>query len=438
VTAFPKDFVWGASTASYQIEGAWQADGRGESIWDRFSHTPGRVLNDDTGDNACDHYHRYGEDVALLPALNLPAYRFSIAWPRILPCGTGAVNTHGLDFYDRLVDALLAAGVTPYTTLYHWDLPQALQDGGGWGNRDIVGQFADYVAIVTRRLGDRVRHWMTINEPWVVAIMGHRTGEHAPGLRDEKLALQVAHHLLLAHGAAVDVVRANEPQSKVGIVLNPSTVDTAHGTPEETVAAELSWQADAAWFLDPLFKGHYPPVMWGKYGALAPEVRPGDLALISRATDFVGINYYFRNVIGGGGRVPGSEYTDMGWEVYPPGFERLLVRLSADYRLPPILITENGAAYPDDVGADGQIHDSRRTHFLHSHLMAVARAIEQGANVRGYFVWSLLDNFEWAYGYSKRFGIVHVDFATERRTIKDSGAWYARSVAQNAPAPLGG
>jgi beta-glucosidase len=228
------------------------------------------------------------------------------------------------------------------------------------------------------------------------------------------------------------VVRANEPQSKVGIVLNPSTVDTAHGTPEETVAAELSWQADAAWFLDPLFKGHYPPMMWEKYGALAPEVRPGDLALISRATDFVGINYYFRNVIGGGGRVPGSEYTDMGWEVYPPGFERLLVRLSADYRLPPILITENGAAYPDDVGADGQIHDSRRTHFLHSHLMAMARAIEQGANVRGYFVWSLLDNFEWTEGYRPRFGLVYVDYPTQKRIPKRSFRWYRELIAAQA------
>jgi beta-glucosidase len=376
--------------------------------------------------------------VALLPALNLPAYRFSIAWPRILPCGAGAVNTRGLDFYDRLVDAILAAGVTPYTTLYHWDLPQALQDGGGWGNRDIVGQFADYTAIVTRRLGDRVRHWMTINEPWVAAFMGHRTGEHAPGLRDEKLALQAAHHMLVAHGAAVDIVRANGPQSKVGIVLNPSSVETAHGTLEETAAAELAWQADAAWFLDPLFRGHYPPAIWEKYGALAPDVRPGDLALISRTTDFVGINYYFRNVIGADGRVPGSEYTDMGWEVYPPGLERLLVRLATDYRLPPILITENGAAFQDEVGADGQIHDARRTHFLKTHLMAVARAIAQGVNVQGYFVWSLLDNFEWAYGYAKRFGIVHVDFATQRRTIKDSGAWYAQSAAHNAVEPLAG
>jgi beta-glucosidase len=436
LTKFPKDFIWGAATASYQIEGAWQQDGRGESIWDRFSHTPGRVLNDDTGDIACDHYHHYREDAALLKQLHLQAYRFSIAWPRILPAGAGAVNCQGLDFYDRLVDALLAAGVTPYATLYHWDLPQVLQEQGGWGNRDIIGRFADYTAVVAKLLGDRVRNWMTINEPWVIAFMGHRSGEHAPGLRDEKLALQVSHHLLAAHGAAVDVVRANAPGAKVGIVLSLSGIESAHGTPEETAAVEQAWQADAAWFLDPLFKGHYPPAVWERVGALAPETRPGDLALISRQTDFVGINYYFRNVIGVDGRVPGSEYTDMGWEVHAPGLERMLLRLKRGYRLPPILITENGAAFPDEVSADGKVHDARRTHYLQTHLTAVAQAIAQGVDVRGYFVWSLLDNFEWAYGYSKRFGIVHVDYATLRRTLKDSAAWYAQTAALNALAPL--
>lgn len=431
MTAFPKNFIWGAATAAYQIEGAWQQDGRGESIWDRFSHTAGRVLNDDTGDVACDHYRRYHEDVALMKQLNLQAYRFSIAWPRILPAGVGAVNPRGLDFYDRLVDSLLEVGITPYATLYHWDLPQALQDQGGWGNRDIIGQFADYTSIVVKRLGDRVQNWMTINEPWVAAFLGHRSGEHAPGLRDEKLALQVSHHLLTAHGAAVDVVRAQAPKAKVGIVLSLSNIESANDTPEEKAAAEVAWQADAAWFLDPLFKGYYPPTTWEKYGALAPKTRPGDLSLISRPTDFVGINYYFRVVIGANGRIPGSEYTDMGWEVHAPAFERVLLRLHKDYRLPPILITENGAAFQDEVGIDGRIHDARRTHYLQTHLTAVANAIAQGVEVQGYFVWSLLDNFEWAYGYSKRFGIVHVDFATQRRTLKDSATWYAQAAAQN-------
>jgi beta-glucosidase len=436
VNAFPKNFIWGAATAAYQIEGAWQQDGRGESIWDRFSHTPGRVLNDDTGDVACDHYRRYHEDVALLKQLNLQAYRFSIAWPRILPCGTGAVNPKGLDFYDRLVDALLEAGITPYATLYHWDLPQALQDQGGWGQRDIISQFADYTAIVVRHLGDRVQNWMTINEPWVAAFMGHRSGEHAPGLCDEKLALQVAHHLLVAHGAAVGVVRTIAPSARVGIVLSLSGVEAAHGAPDEIAAAEAAWQADAAWFLDPLFKGCYPGTIWEKYGALAPDLRPGDLALISGRTDFVGINYYFRVLIGASGRVPGSDYTDMGWEVHAPGLERTLLRLHRDYPLPPILITENGAAFPDEVSADGRIHDIRRARYLRTHLAAVAQAIAQGVNVQGYFVWSLLDNFEWAYGYSKRFGIVHVDFSTLRRTLKDSATWYAQTAAHNRLAQL--
>jgi len=436
VTVFPKNFIWGAATAAYQIEGAWQQDGRGESIWDRFSHTAGRVLNDDTGDVACDHYQRYREDVALMKQLNLQAYRFSIAWPRILPAGTGEVNLKGLDFYDRLVDSLLEAGITPYATLYHWDLPQALQDKGGWGNRDIVNQFADYTSIVVKHLGDRVQNWMTLNEPWVAAFLGHRSGEHAPGLRDEKLALQVSHHLLTAHGAAVDVVRAQAPGAKVGIVLSLSNIESANGTPEEMAEAEVAWQADAAWFLDPLFKGRYPATTWAKYGALAPETQPGDLELISRPTDFVGINYYFRVLIGANGRVPGSEYTDMGWEVHAPGFERVLLRLNKDYELPPILITENGAAFQDEVGIDGRIHDARRINYLQTHLNAVARAIAQGVNIQGYFVWSLLDNFEWAYGYSKRFGIIHVDYASQRRTPKDSALWYAQSVTQNALEPL--
>lgn len=433
---FPEKFVWGAATAAYQIEGAWQEYGRGESIWDRFSHTPGRVLNGDTGDIACDHYHRFSDDIAILKSLNLHAYRFSIAWSRILPNGTGLVNSKGLDFYDRLADALLESDIVPYATLYHWDLPQALQDQGGWGNRNIIGQFADYASIVAKRLGDRVSHWMTFNEPWVVAFMGHRSGEHAPGLCDEKLALQVSHHLLVAHGVAVDALRANVGQSKIGIVLNLSPVEALRNTVDESEKAEVGWQVDSAWFLDPLFRGHYPATVLQKYGDLAPEIWPGDLAQISRRLDFLGVNYYFRTIVDGNGQVPGSEYTDMGWEAHAPALERLLLRLDAEYDLPPIFITENGAAFHDEMDVDGCIHDSRRMHYLYTHLDAVFCAIQQGVNVRGYFVWSLLDNFEWAYGYSKRFGIVYVDYTTQQRTPKDSANWYAQTATKNALAPL--
>lgn len=433
--SFPDGFLWGAATAAFQIEGATQEDGRGESIWDRFCTSPGKVAFGDTGEVACDHYHRVGEDTALMRELGLQAYRFSVAWPRILPNGTGPANTAGLDFYDRLVDELLASGIRPFLTLYHWDLPQALQERGGWGRRDIVGEFADYAAVVARRLGDRVQDWATLNEPWVSVFMGHRSGEHAPGLRDEKLALQVAHHHLLAHGAAVDALRASVPGARVGIVLNLWPHEPYHDTAEERAAAEAGWQRDAAWFLDPLFRGTYPAEAWDAYGSLRPSVCAGDMAQIARELDFWGVNYYQRAVIGVAGRVPGSEYTDQGWEVHPASLEQMLVRLAREYRTPPVYITENGAAYRDTVGADGRISDPRRTAYIESHLAAVRRAIAQGADVRGYFVWSLLDNFEWAYGYADRFGIVHVDFATQKRTIKDSGRWYARTIAANALVP---
>lgn len=433
---FPSDFVWGTATAAYQIEGAWNQDGKGESIWDRFSHTPGKIMNGDTGDVACDHYHRYREDIALMRTLNLHAYRFSISWPRVLPSGAKIVNPKGLDFYDRLVDALLEAHIEPYATLYHWDLPQALQDIGGWGNRDIIARFADYASLIAKRLGDRVKNWTTLNEPWVVAFMGNRSGEHAPGLYDEKLALQVSHHLLVAHGAAVDAIRANATTSRVGIVLSLSPFESLHDTRDELAEAEMYWQKDGAWFLDPLFRGHYPVTVLESYGALAPEILPGDMAQIGRTLDFCGVNSYFRLVVGAEGRVPGSEYTEMGWEVHAPALERLLLRLHRDYKMPPIYITENGAAFRDEIGADGRIHDVRRMHYLQKYLCAVSNSIAQGVDVRGYFLWSLLDNFEWAYGYGKRFGIVHVDYTTQKRTIKDSAKWYAQTIAENALAPL--
>ncbi|CAG0940248.1 beta-glucosidase [Anaerolineae bacterium] len=431
--SFPKDFVWGAATASYQIEGAWNEDGKGESIWDRFSHTPGKIENGDMGDVACDHYHHYRDDVALMRRLGLRAYRFSISWSRVLPEGRGAVNLVGLDFYDRLVDELFAANITPYATLYHWDLPQALEDG--WLNRDTVGYFADYTALVARRLGDRVQNWMTLNEPWVSAFVGYREGRHAPGLQDEKLAFQAAHHLLVAHGLGMQAIRSISSQLNAGIVIDMFPTEAGSDSPQDQAMAEDAWQQGAGWFLDALVRGHYPPTAWRALGKNTPTVLPGDLAVIAQRIDFLGINHYSRHLIKNGKNVkpvPGAEYTEMEWEVHPQAFGRLLRRLKRDYTLPPIYITENGAAFPDEVSADGCVHDPRRLNYVRDYLRELHQAIEAGVDVRGYFLWSLLDNFEWSYGYSKRFGIVHVDFATQKRTVKDSGEWYARLIQQNS------
>ncbi len=431
---FPEGFLWGAATAAYQIEGAWNADGKGESIWDRFCHTPAHIENDDTGDVACDHYHRWREDVALMRQLGLQAYRFSVSWPRVIPAGRGAVNPPGLDFYDRLVDALLAADIQPFVTLYHWDLPQALQDRGGWGRRDTCGYFADYADVMARRLGDRVRYWATFNEPWVVAFVGHHYGWHAPGLQDEALALQVAHHLLVAHGLATQALRAANARLQVGIVLNTRPVEPATDREPDRALAEQAWQRNEGWFLDPLLRAQYPPAAWADYGDRTPAVQPGDMALIAQTLDWLGVNYYSRGVAQEGriiSPVPGSEYTDMGWEIHAPALRRLLVRLKQEYPIPPLYITENGAAFPDQVSPDGRVHDPRRIAYLHDHLVQARLAIDDGVDLRGYFAWSLLDNFEWAYGYSKRFGLVYVDYATQQRIVKDSGEWYARVIAAN-------
>jgi beta-glucosidase len=436
IDTFPEGFVWGAATAAYQIEGAWNEDGKGESIWDRFSHTPGRVDHGDTGDAACDHYHRWREDIDLMKALGLRAYRFSIAWPRIVPNGHGAINPAGLDFYDRLVDALLAAGIQPFVTLYHWDLPQALQDRGGWGARETCQAFADYAALMVSRLGDRVRAWATLNEPKVVAFVGHRDGRHAPGYLDEKLAWQVSHHLLVAHGLAVQAMRAAQPGVEAGIVLDLWPVEMQTETPDSRAAAQHIWQSAYAWFLDPLFRGQYPPEAWAACAENAPAMRPGDLQLIAQPIDFLGVNSYSRVLLDGAGRpvqpVPDAEYTDMDWEVHAPALERLLRGLQRDYQLPPIYITENGAAFKDEIGPDRRVRDPRRVNYLREHLRHIRRAIDAGVDVRGYFAWSLLDNFEWSFGYSKRFGLVHVDFATQRRTPKDSAVWYKQVIARNA------
>lgn len=445
--SFPPGFVWGAATAAYQIEGAVAEDGRGPSIWDIFSHAPGRVRNGDTGDVACDHYHRWSEDLDLLRRLGVAAYRFSIAWPRVVPDGDGGVNRAGLDFYDRLVDGLLERGITPVPTLYHWDLPQALEDRGGWRRRQTADDFAAYAAAVADRLGDRVRAWITLNEPWVATFIGHALGVHAPGRRDLRDALLVAHHLLLAHARAVPVLRATG--AEVGITLDLKPVVPTSDSADDVAAAALADEQANGWFLDPVLSGRYPSAMADAYGnAFARIVADGDLAAIAAPIDFLGVNYYFRAHVAAAlpdpdnpepmARLPfrqvlpdGPPRTAMGWPVEPEGLRDLVLRLHHNHPELPLTITENGSAWDDRVGPDGQIDDPERIAYLEAHLATLLEAIEAGADVRGYFAWSLLDNFEWAEGYDKRFGLVRVDYDTLRRTPKASFQRYAEIVAAN-------
>lgn len=440
---FPAQFRWGTATAAYQVEGAANEDGRGESIWDRFCSIPGKVRNGDSGLVACDHYHRYREDVPLIRDLGLNTYRFSIAWPRILPQGRGQVNALGLDFYDRLVDTLLAAGIEPFVTLYHWDLPQALQDEvGGWASRETSEAFANYADVVSRHLGDRVQHWITLNEPWVSAFIGHESGEMAPGLRDSTLAWQTSHHLLLAHGLATPILQANGgPHTHVGITLNLSPVHPATTSAEDVLVAQIVDGNVNRWFLDPVFRGCYPADMLAMLGDEAPHMESGDAAIIAAPLNFLGVNYYTRLLIKYQPfgvakhyeiiRSEGAEHTAMGWEVYPSGLYELLMRLHKDYTIPTLYVTENGAAFVDTVSEDGHVHDPRRLEYLREHLLSAQRAIADGVPLAGYFVWSLLDNFEWAHGYTRRFGIVYVDYPTQRRFLKDSGQWYHDIIAAN-------
>ena len=436
----PGGFLWGAASSAYQVEGATRADGRGESIWDRFSATPGKVANGDSGEIACDHYHRHREDVALIRQLGLQAYRFSISWPRILPQGTGQVNTAGLDFYDRLVDELLLAGIRPFATLYHWDLPQALQDRwAGWIGRDTPAAFAEYADVVSRRLGDRVKDWITINEPWCAAWLGYIEGIHAPGLTDIASGMQAAHHLLLGHGRAVSVVRNNCSGARVGISLNlyPFYPDTA--SPADRDAVEYADGTQNRWFLDAIYRGRYPDDVVERLEDRAPRVYDGDMGEIRVPLDLLGVNYYTRTILKGGPngragggdevRVEGVERTALGWEVYPQGLYEVLTRVHTEYAPAAIFVTENGAAFDDVVAADGTVHDSRRVDFLRAHFAQARRAIAAGVPLRGYFVWSLMDNFEWAEGYSKRFGLIYVDYRTQERIVKDSGHWYASVIA---------
>ena len=439
--SFPTGFVWGAATAAYQIEGAANEDGRGESVWDRFCATPGKVRNGDSGAVACDFYHRYPEDIALMQELGLDAFRFSIAWPRILPEGRGRVNSAGLDFYDRLVDELLASGITPFPTLFHWDTPQALEDEGGWTSRATAEAFVEYADAVAGRLGDRIAHWTTHNEPWVVAWIGHARGEHAPGRTSEADAIAAGHHLLLSHGWAVEALRRAAPDAEVGIVLNLEHVDPASETPADLDAARQMDVMANRWFLDPLFLGEYPADLLERY---APPVRDGDLEAISTPIDFLGVNNYFRFVVRASSNGDGPDIvndpdrlrTDMGWEVYPEGLFQLLTRVSRDYAPPAMYVTENGAAFGDIRSHDGGVHDLERTAYIESHVDAVRRAAGAGAPMKGYFVWSFLDNFEWSLGYAKRFGIVYVDYPTQERVPKDSFFRYRELIESSRPAPV--
>ena len=452
---FPDGFVWGAATASYQIEGAAREDGRGPSIWDTFSRSPGRVYQGHTGDVACDHYHRYVEDVALMADLGLASYRYSIAWPRIQPDGTGPVNVKGLDFYDKLTDELLGKGIDPVVTLYHWDLPQTLEDLGGWANRLTAEAFAEYAQIVHARLGDRVNTWTTLNEPWCSAYLGYASGRHAPGRQEPAAAFAAVHHLLLGHGLAANALRSAGARS-VSITLNPAAVFPVD--PESSADREACRIIDGLsnrMFFDPLLLGRYPADMLAHMARFTDlsYIQDGDLATINAPIDVLGINFYQPAYVsakpgepaapdqpGSEGiayRAPDGPVTDMNWAIEPSGLTRLLKRIHDDYPGTPMLITENGAAYPEGPGADGEVHDTRRIEYLDGHLRACHDALAAGVDLRGYFVWSLMDNFEWAEGYAKRFGIVHVDYATQERVLKDSAKWYREVIRRNGIAEPG-
>lgn len=439
-TKFPAGFAWGTATASYQVEGAWDEDGKGESIWDRFVHTSGRIANDDTGDVACDQYHRYKEDVAIMKELGLNAYRFSISWPRVIPDGKGAVNQKGLDYYSRLVDELLANGIQPYPTLYHWDLPQALEDAGGWSNREIVPQFAEYARVVVDALGDRVKQWMVFNEPWVFTYLGYLYGVHAPGVRDSDRGVKASHIVNLAQAAALKSMRATGKAGKIGTAFSMAAPYAASDDPADVAASERHHAWNNVWFLDPLVKGTYPQAYMEQEKMLRKmDVREGDMEACRGELDFIGINLYQRAIVGANEndrnlgirqeRGPGPT-TAFGWEVWPAALYRMIKRIDADYGHPVIYITENGCSYPQGPGPDGKVHDPERIEFYNGFVGQMARAIDEGCDVRGYFGWSLIDNFEWAEGYRQRFGIVHVDFETQKRTVKDSGYWWRDLIAK--------
>jgi beta-glucosidase len=445
--AFPKDFLWGSATASYQVEGAWNIDGRGESIWDRYSHTPGNVKGGWTGDVACDNYHRYPEDIALMKQMNLRSYRYSIAWPRIQPSGSGASNQKGIDYYKRLTDAALGAGMRPLVTLFHWDLPQTLEDQGGWPNRDTAARFADYVEIVIKALGDRINTWAIFNEPWVFTYVGYAEGRHAPGKTDFDLFLKSAHTVNLAQGDAFRAIKAIAPKSKVGTAFSMSPAAPLTSSAEDAAAAKRFDAFNNVWFLETALRGRYPEAFVHGTPLETMGFQSGDEKRMIAPLDYIGVNYYFRRLVSASTTPAPSKVsydamgfalamgkdgplTEIGWEVYPRGLYDIVQRVSKDYKLP-IEITENGCSYGDYPDANGRVADKRRIDYYREHLRELARAIHDGADVRGYHAWSILDNFEWAEGYTQRFGLVYIDFPTQRRYMKDSAKWFAKIASTN-------
>jgi beta-glucosidase len=449
---FPRNFYWGTSTAAYQIEGAWKEDGKGESIWDRFAHTPGKIKHGDTGDVACDSYHRWREDIALMRAMNLNSYRFSISWPRIQPTGSGPANSRGLDYYSRLVDALLEARIRPFVTLYHWDLPQALEDAGGWPNRDTASRFADYVELMACALGDRVTDWMLFNEPSAFVDLGHLEGTHAPGHTSLIDFLRASHTVNLAQGAGFRALKATRPSARIGTAFSMSACEPATNSEEHRLATERAHAMTNLWFLEPALNGRYPEAL-----AFLPEtamrIESGDLEKMRAPLDFVGINLYYRTIVSAPSalerlshaqqwlfpvKMAGGEQgpkTGIGWEIWPQALYDMVMRITREFNRPVIEITESGCAYNDGPDASGEIRDARRIDYHRQYLQALAHAIADGADVRGYHAWSLMDNFEWAEGFSQRFGLAYVDFKTQKRTIKDSGRWYAKVAAGNRVGP---
>jgi beta-glucosidase len=444
---FPKGFLWGSATASYQVEGAWNIDGRGESIWDRFSHTPGNVKGAWTGDVACDDYHRFPEDLALMKQMNLRSYRYSIAWPRIQPSGSGASNQKGIDYYKRLTDAVVGAGMRPLVTLFHWDLPQPLEDQGGWPNRDTAARFADYVEIVVKALGDRINTWAIFNEPWVFTYVGYAEGRHAPGKTDFDLFLKASHTVNLAQGDGFRAIKAIAPKSNVGSAFSMSPATPATSSPEDAAAAKRFDAFNNVWFLETALRGRYPDAFVHGTPLKVMGFQSGDEKRMAAPLDYVGVNYYFRRLVSAANDATPAEVsyksmgfatemgkdgplTEIGWEVYPRGLYDIVQRVSKDYKLP-IEITENGCSYGDYPDATGRVADVRRIHYYRDHLRELAHAINDGAEVHGYHAWSILDNFEWAEGYTQRFGLVYIDFPTQRRYMKDSAKWYAKVASTN-------
>jgi beta-glucosidase len=451
---FPSGFFWGTATAAYQIEGAWNEDGKGESVWDRFAHTPNKIKNGDTGDEACDSYHRWREDIGLMRAMNLNSYRFSISWPRIQPSGSGPANSKGLDYYSRLVDALLEAHLRPLVTLYHWDLPQVLEDSGGWPNRDTAARFADYTQLVAQALGDRVTDWVLFNEPAAFVDQGYLDGTHAPGRKSLFDFLRATHVVNLAQGAAFRALKAARPSARVGTALSMSSCEPASNSEEDKLAAERAHAMTNIWFLEPALRGRYPEALTF-LPETAMKIKSGDMEKTRAPLDFIGINLYYRIIASAPSALDRATHTqdwlfpvkmdggqqgpktDFGWEVWPKALYDMVLRITRDYNRLVIEITESGCSYNDAPDAGGTIHDSRRIAYHRQYLAVLARSISDGADVRGYHAWSLLDNFEWAEGFSQRFGLTYVDFKTQQRTIKDSGRWYAGVAATNRVSPSG-